>query len=149
MSFEPTNRMAGLLDNPLPGPLLVQRLNKRLPAATAPAAAAPARPPVKRGRSELAPGTAARRAITPRADYRRDDRLFLSIRQELVEQFQPATFTAQAAVDCLAHDYVRLARANRMLESLTEPPRLSDHEEGIWAELIKVKSEFEADGGRR
>ena len=62
------------------------------------------------------------KAISPIQDARGYDELFHAARAALVEQFGPITFTEQVAVDELAHDYVRLADARKLVEAVQQPP---------------------------
>jgi hypothetical protein len=57
----------------------------------------------------------------PRADFRGDHEVFRKVRQLLVEEFEPETFSQCALVDTLGKDYVQLARVNGMIEDLQRP----------------------------
>ena len=51
------------------------------------------------------------RLIVPLSDTTKQDLLFRQIRDRLIEEFRPSTFSQMATVDELADDYVRLIRA--------------------------------------
>jgi hypothetical protein len=59
--------------------------------------------------------------LTPPADVRDHDRLSRKIRQELIEEFNPATFTQRFAVDLLAQDCLQRCRVTQMIENLQQP----------------------------
>lgn len=61
------------------------------------------------------------RAIAPRSDFREDDRIYWSIREELVAEFMPTTFTEYVEVDSLAFHLLQLIRARKMTEIVQKP----------------------------
>ena len=64
------------------------------------------------------------KTITPSTDVRNDDQLFQVALKELTRELSPSTFTEHAKVTSLAHDYVQLTRARRLLELLQDPFKL-------------------------
>ena len=78
----------------------------------------------------------------PTADYRRLDVLYRQIRRELHDEFEPKTFTDHAAVDVLAHDYVRLAQAHQMIEAAAAVGgKLTNDEEARWRRLQDTQAD--------
>ena len=75
------------------------------------------------------------RVVAPPSDARRQDLMYEKARRRLVEEFRPATFSACAAVDALASDYVQLARARQMVEVLQRPRAMTAEDDQKWRTL--------------
>ena len=75
------------------------------------------------------------RVVAPPSDARRQDLMYEKARRRLAEEFRPATFSACAAVDALASDYVQLARARQMVEVLQRPRAMTAEDDQKWRTL--------------
>jgi hypothetical protein len=75
---------------------------------------------LKSSQNSLKHGLTSQR-FAPPSDVRGDNTLFRRIRRELVDEFQPQSFTARETVDALAFDMVQVARARGMAEALQRP----------------------------
>ena len=80
--------------------------------------------------------------ITPPQDFRGLDLLYRQIRRRLIAEFTPATFSGQATVDALAHDFVRLARAKRVLEASQRPRDLPPEDEERRLQLVAARRDL-------
>jgi len=93
-------------------------------------------------RNSLGHGLFAR-IIQPAADFRGLQRDYRRIRQALIEQYRPATFTASAEIDGLASDMLRAARARAIIEAAMKPSAaLPPPVEQAWRRIQPVESKL-------
>ncbi len=81
------------------------------------------------------------RNLTPAADPRGHDVLYRRLHKQLLHELQPRTFSEQALVDALAHDYLQLSRARAMSEILQQGPGLNPEEVKRWEMLQEARRE--------
>ena len=81
--------------------------------------------------------------LVPAADYRQLARLYWDIRTELIEEFKPSTFTNRALVDALAHDYLSMVRARRLIDSLVPAPFICEGDQRCWEQMTGAQHDVE------
>jgi hypothetical protein len=113
----PTNRISAILDETAPTPSALRAEGALGSAPVTPGGQAGA------AREPISDDLLAH-LIAPPSDARRQDLLFGQIRDRLIEEYRPTTFTQTATIDLLAHDYVQLIDARAAKEAPQPPPSL-------------------------
>jgi hypothetical protein len=79
------------------------------------------------------------KVLSPPSDCRGHDKLFRQIREQLVHEFRPRTFTQWAAVDRLAIGYLQRSRATAMIEGRQTVLPLKAHDQESWDRAIECR----------
>jgi hypothetical protein len=139
-----TNRLAEFIDAPPPPPppTPVERTDVQREASP-PNGAFGDPPPQGRAPTASNAVTHALLAehIAPPVELLKDDQLYRHIRDQLIEEFKPSTYTENMAVDSITADYVQLVQARASAKALQRPPVSSQKD----SELIHRLSEMKCD----